>query len=484
MLNHRIAAAVSAAIGLVAASGAFATAPNAAAAGAATHKVFVAGSSAAAAGFLNFVENQLCDQTIGFSQFNTPTTTANLPDFRAVSCTMKDSSVFPVSSTVTVWYRAEGGSAFGVLPVLNNVAIKQLDLASGAVGCVTATNTAFTGANVQWSCSGVGGQASAVGSSDGWTGAIQTKAIDIGVSDLEPGVFGNIHLGNAKVTPGGGNHDPAAVVGGTPTYSTAVTGTDKGVSVINGTLLPTALFQQVFGFAVNNSITVTDLPKSQLAAIFQGLVTDWSKVSTATNTKVTAASTHITVCNRETGSGTRAATDIFLGDTGCTNLGSTTALKNFNGVGQPADNLQTFAELDCVNTNANSIGYASIDNLSASKISATWPSIHALSIDGVAPSLTAGGIGSYGFVFEATAQENPVAPSADGDTFYQNVVASGTLQDVNTTSNSAQVLAIPGFGSNTAQVPLFTPGGTGTNKNVPVSDFTRGGNSCTPLTHG
>jgi hypothetical protein len=153
-------------------------------------------------------------------------------------------------------------------------------------------------------------------------------------------------------------------------------------------------------------------------------------------------------------------------------------------VAEPADNLQTFAELDCVNTHAGAIGYAGIDNLTAAKISGTWPSINAIAVNGVSPTLTNAGIGLYAYNFEAAVNENPaiVGNGGDGDSFYNTV--SAQLQDVNTTSNGAQITAIPGAtGNNTATVPL-TKGTIAPNTAVPVSEFTRNGNSCTPLTHG
>jgi ABC-type phosphate transport system substrate-binding protein len=473
MFNSRIAAAVSAAIGLTAAAGAFAG-PTPTVANGAAHRIFVAGSSAAAAGFINYVENQLC--TGGWSTFNTPTTAAGLPDFRAVSCSTSANAAVFKNSTLTVWYRAEGGSAIGVLPVLNGTAIKQLDLGSAAAACAV---VGTTGTNTAYSCTGVTGTASVNGTADSWGGAVLAQNIDVGVSDLEPSVFGTLTGSSAHAVAGGGNHDAFG------TYSTVLTGaTNQKVSDINNKLTTTPIFQQVFGFAVSTGLGITDLPKAQIAAIFDGAVTDWSNVGKSDNTRVKTTPTTIIVCNREVGSGTRAAADIFLNGTGCSNVGAAAKLQDFDGVGgQPANNLQTFAELDCVNTHANAIGYASIDNLTAAKIAATWPAINALAVDGVVPSLNAAGLGAYEFVFEAAVNRD-LTPSTDGLAFY-NAVAPA-LQDVNTTSTSAQVLAIPNLdvnGDNVATVPL-SKGTVAPNTNVPVSDFTRGANSCTPLTHG
>jgi len=102
------------------------------------------------------------------------------PDFNAYSCTAA-AGPFNGQST-TIYYRAEGGSVVGVLPVINNVAIKQLDL-SAAGGCPQAATGAVT-------CV-VGGTSAANGSNDSWTSGVftPTVAAQVGISDLEPKVF-------------------------------------------------------------------------------------------------------------------------------------------------------------------------------------------------------------------------------------------------------------------------------------------------------
>ncbi len=469
MFNPRIAAAVSAALALTATAGAFATGPTPAEANGAFLKIYVAGSASVADGFINYIENQFCDGAQGWSTFNTPTTAAGLPDFRAVSCF---STILFGSGSLTVWYRSEGDSAIGVLPLINNQSIKQLDLGSTNAGCTTTS----AGINVAYTCTGVTGTASLNGTADSWGGAVLAQHIDVGVSDLEPQVFGTLTGSTTHAVAGGGNHDPFG------TYSTALTGTTnlKVGDIINNTPITSVpVFQQTFGFAVNTSLGITDLPKAQIAAIFDGTVTDWSKVATSANAEVKTTATNIIVCNGEIGSGTRAAADIFLNGDGC--VAGAPRLKDFATTpGQPADNLQTFAELDCVNTHANSIGYASIDKLTAAKIAATWPNINAIAIDGVSPSATNSGLGHYQFVFEATMNENFITVTTDGDAFFQFVTAA--MQDVNTTITSAQVSAIPGLtGNNKETIPLTQ--GSLSNTNVVVSGFTRNTNSCSPLLH-
>jgi hypothetical protein len=306
--------------------------------------------------------------------------------------------------------------------------------------------------------------------------------IDIGVTDVEPAVFGNTSSGTTRAYAGAGKHDPIA----SGAYSTATFGSDPSVSSIQNNLSPTIAFQQVFGFIVNSSLGIKDLPKEAIAAIYDGQVFDWHKITTSGNTAVTSSPTEIIICNREIGSGTRATTDIFLNGTGCNYDGGVNSLKDEAGVtppgfstAEPADNFQTIAELDCVNSHPNSIGYVSIDNfskVSGGSASTSFPSAVAITVSGVAASVTNAAEGVYSDVFEAAIIESPQV-SADGDTFYQ--AAAPALQEYNTTSNSAQVVAIPSAGSsdNAGTTPLQYS----TGNKVYTSDFTRGGNSCSPL---
>src|ERR1700736_38707 len=399
MRNTQVAAAVAAALAMGSFGMAQATTPTPAQAAAATHKIYLAGSSAAAAGVLTYLENTVFGGS--YSVFTTPTSAGNLGDFRAVSGTAAAGQPF-AGSTVTVWYRPEGGSVIGVLPVINNVSVKQLDMANA--GCA---QTGTNGTTAAYTCT-VGGTAAANGTNDTWTSGVLSHNIDVGVSDLEPGVFGNL-TGTTAAFAGGGNHDLFG------TYAAAFTGPDRNVDDLQG-LTHNVVFQQTFGFVASSNLGITDLPKEEIAAIFDGLVTNWNKVTTGTNTALPSAP--IIVCNREIGSATRASADIYLNGTGCNTVGAVNALVELGGVGgQPADNFQTIAELDCVNSHTNAIGYVSVDNFSKVGAGKSFPNTVALTVSGVTASALNGALGVYNDVYEASLNKNNAA-SADGTTFY------------------------------------------------------------------
>ncbi|MDB6011883.1 MAG: hypothetical protein JWL65_4133 [Gammaproteobacteria bacterium] len=449
MRNKYVAAAVAAALAVGASGATLAVGPTPAQASGAAHKIYMAGSSAAASGIVSFLETSVCGGA-NFSVFTTPTSTVNAPDFRAVSCTAAAGQPF-ANTIVTVWYRAEGGSVVGVLPVINNISVKQLDIVNA--GC-SATD------GVTYSCTGVAGSAPVNGTNDSWgpTGVISHN-IDIGISDLEPGVFGS-----SQTWAGGGLHDPFG------TYAASFTGPNKTATQLQA-MTHTTIFEQTFGFVVSSNLTFTDLPKEQIAAIFDGSVSDWSQVSLAGNTA--AGSGAINVCHREIGSGTRASTDLFLNNQGCV-----AGANNIGNSDAGNDNFQTSAELDCVNGAANSIGYVSVDNFSKLGAGKQFTATKSITVNGVQPSPTTSGLGSYAYVFEASLNRN-ASLSADATTLLTTMQPA--LQNVNSTSTSAQVSAIPGQpATNAATTPLQV----GTH-GVLTSNFFRtggAGNSCNGLT--
>ncbi len=469
--NKQVAAAIAAALGLGVYQAAEAF-PTAAQAAAPAHAIYIAGSSAAANAVINYIETTVCGGS-GWSVFTTPTNLVSLPDFRAVSCTPVGGQI-GAGTTVTYFYRPEGGSAVGVLPVINNISVNQLNPATAA--CNT-TNT--TQATAAYSCTGVAGTTPGNGTNDTFGPAgVSKHNIDIGVSDLEPGVFASVALGGTNSYAGGGNHDPFG------TYAASFTGPD--VSVDDAQAISNPSFQQAFGFVVSANLHtagVTDLPKSQVANLYLGNVTNWNQVFLASGANVGVSAAPV-ICNREVGSGTRASASIFLFADGCNGSGSTIAElagATINGTVEPTDNFATINELDCVNSHSNAIGYVSIDNFAktaqnSSTFAQTWP----ITVDGVANYPGTGnaqnGARQYAVDaahdwFEGSLNLNSHA-SADGKNFYTGFLVPNLQSQNANVGSSYQFMAIPGLGTNAA-------GATGT-KGVYTNVKTRGGNSCTP----
>lgn len=441
MRNLLVAAAVA---GVLSSGAAFAVvAPTAVQAQAAPIKIYISGSSAAKKAIATSLAGADWCGANSMSTF-----AAGTPDFNAYSCTAANGP-FAGQST-TIYYRAEGGSVVGVLPLYNNVAIKQLDL-SPAGGCPQATTGAVA-------CV-VGGTSAANGNSDSWPTGVFTPAVaaQIGVSDLEPKVFVGDNFPSSYTFIG-----PAQVA----------------ANLKSTTNLPQSqVFQQVFGIIMNNTPAgiagVNNLGTQVIADILAGSYLDWASVPAAPTVgalvsmngagpAVGSAATPVIVCNREAGSGTRTGASIyFLGDE------CTTTATGIAGANPPADNFSTGDEITCVKNNPGAIGYVSID-----KQAGLPAGVVAVALDGVLPTNTKAALGQYTWVYEASFNKNKAADAND-TAFYNYYLPK--LQLLASAPQSAQVLAIPGLGTNTAQIPLSVNGA------ISTSLFTRSGDSCSRL---
>src|SRR5665213_1543842 len=400
MRNSQVAAGVAAALAMAGAGAAMAAPPTAAQAAAAGIKIYMSGSSAAAQSVVTFLESSSFCGATNWVEWDSDATAVNFPDFRVVACTAAAGPF--AGSLVTVWYRPEGGNVMGALPQINNAPLAQLDLVAFKAGY--SVNGGFdcpqnaAQANVKLTCNvGNGfpiGTSTVNGPSDSWPSGVISHTSDIGITDVEPAAVANLALGTINSGAGGSQNDPINY-NGTQIYS--FLGQDRSVDdLTDAALLPQAqIFQQTFGFFVNNSLGISDLPKEAIAAIYAGTAKDWGKINKSNGLgAVAAAGTTVIVCNREVGSGTRAQADLYLTEDGCNTVGTFNALQDFSGVtGQPANNFATLNELDCVNTHPNSIGYAAVDN--STKIPGTFANITMLSVNGVPATNLNAALGLY-----------------------------------------------------------------------------------------
>jgi len=423
---------------------------------------WISGSSAAKNGLLAFVQANVCGGAANTSVFTSASPVSN-PDFNAWACT---ATAGPTNGSLTViYYRAEGGSAVGVLPIFNNKAINQMDLSAANTTC---PNTA--GGNCV-----IAGTQPVNGPNDSWgpAGVEKTHKPDLGISDHPPTAFQGHNSVYANAPPFG--YTPGTW-GAQPTNAQLVA------------MDSTVLFQQTFEIVANTNLgagNVNALSSQAVANILQGNYINWNAVpafgSASPGAAVLAASTPIFVCNREVGSGTRTGADIYFNGSGCT-VGAPTISEG------PAnqDNFATSDELSCVNNNGAghgapagsiAIGYVSVDNNSKIGAGNTFPNVQAMNLDGVVPSNFATASGQYSWAYEATAQPNAASGNpveAALATFFIT-----NLQALATAPQSSQINVIPGVSPggalNTAQIPLQVNG------KIFTTDFFRGGNSCNVL---
>jgi len=462
MRNMKIAVAVA---GVIAACGAgsaaYAGPTTAAVANAAPYKFYTGGSSAAVAGFAVATGADLCGGAVNVTVFTSAPSGSPVgtPDFRAFSCVaMKPAGAVFLGSQITIYYRADGGSAVGPYAVLNNLTPNELNL--GTAGCLAPV--VQTNGSWQSNCT-VGGNDPANGPADSFpSGVDNTHHFEYGFSDEEPGAYGN---GLGEPWAGGGNDDPTSLY--------TFLGTDHTPDELQANP-HVLLFQQVFGLIANKGLGITDMPRATAAAIFNGTLTDWEDVSIG-GVQVKGVSTPIHICHRDLGSGTRTGADIFFEETGCNGVGATAALVD------PVTNPDSFATSDvlaCVDGDAASIGYISVDNFSKVKANTTT-----LTLDGQTASNKNTAQGDYGWAFEAAASKNThlVFTTAQNQFWGYFIPA---LQTLATAPQSSQVNALPGIGTPVNKPNNHTNGVLQASGTIFVTSYARdtgAGNSCTPL---
>lgn len=447
-MSHKyplIAAAVAAALGSGLAN---AAPPTLAQAASSTATLVISGSSAAQSSIANAVGVDLCG---GASNMLTVESAGGNKNFYAFSCALATSGVSGISAgtVVTIYYRSEGGSVTGALPIATGKPIKRLNLSDSS--CTASGNTG--------SCT-VNGVTATNGPNDSWTGAVVNDTVQLGVTDVEP----------------------AQLVGADypSNYSASVFGS---ASVAQMAALPhSRAIQQVFGIAVNTQgLTLApgaggqvNLSRESVANILGLKYTDWSQVPDAlTGKPVSSTPEAITRIDREPGSGTRTSANIYFLNYGC---GSANAIANTSG---ETLNYSTGDELALANNTAGSIAYASIDNLVEPK-SASYPNLVLATINGVTPTTTAAAAGEYDYWYEATLVPNPSVtsgPAAALSSYLQTNVPS-----LNSAPIAADVNVIPNVGGNSATVPLTGRSGDISSStytaSIFINPYTRSGNSC------
>ena len=296
--NISIAAAIAAVLGTGTAFAQATNPPNLTQAAGAPVKLYISGSSAAQAAVTAAAEVSLCGGILN-SLAITGSPNAN---FLAFSCAPASGTAGADGNTYyTVYYRTEGGSVTGALPIVNNVQLNELDLTNANITCSTSTASANLGQSV---CTAtVSGTSAANGIDDSFSGAITKVFTNLGIMDVEP---------SALV----GNNYPTA-------YLASAWGPNAESTL--GSTVGTQLFDQVFGIYVNEksgtaSTIFTENPLNlsteTVANILNHKIRNWNLVTDVSGQLVANASLPITIVNREQGSGSRTTIDLLvMGDT-------------------------------------------------------------------------------------------------------------------------------------------------------------------------
>ena len=439
--NLKIAAAVAA---VLAAGAANAVQPTPAQAQSPTVALYTSGSSAAKNAIIGSLETGLCGGS--YSVFSSTGDT----NFFAVSCAPAATSGIPSangSNIFTIWYRDEGGSVTGALPLVTGSSINQMNL-SGATGSPTTYTVSVPGSSAN------------NGIDDSFASGVFKAPVQFGITDVEPGALI-------------GNNYPSA-------YKTSVYGHASATQLGNLTASP--IFDQVFGVFVNTNSgafsaaekqgqgTATAslaLPAQTITNILNGYSSDWSDVPDDNGNIVASSSLGITIVNREQGSGSRTATDIFFTSDSCNKVTQGPILESTAGTG---DYFSTGNVLAAANTIPGAITYASIDQ------AGSYANLTLVAVDGVQPSNLAAAAGAYGDWFEATAVKGTNYNSLSTDQKGLITYLINAFQAESSTPGGTDVLANPNY--NTPALPVSSTASVNNGHTIYINPFTRGGISC------
>jgi ABC-type phosphate transport system substrate-binding protein len=348
-----------------------------------------------ASAFQNAVESELSSGTSSICQagtYNKFQSTNN--DFRAYTCNLVAGVIGAGGEAAAIYYRGEGGSVFGLSPLLggtrfNGAAVpqpKRLALSN----CPTSVTPGSTAAVL---CAT--GVLSLATESSAPVAGLENAASQLGFSDVEPTQFF------------GENYPSASAI---PLLQPALNAAER--NTLNAAA--EALVGQSFGVFVNSNVPTTNLSKTVIANIFQGVYADWSAVPNGNGSTVTAASLPIKLCRREQGSGTQVAASIFFNDypntsTPFASEANQGALDVGLGGGGVVENAATSAVRTCISGNPGAIGTISAE---ASDPASTGRKM--IKIDGqgaVDPIANNLGVptaaGQYAFWFEEVAIKKP-----------------------------------------------------------------------------
>jgi hypothetical protein len=429
-----IAAAVAATLAV--AGVANATPPSLSQAASPAASLVIAGSSAAESSVQAAVGTAICGSA---TNMLTVQSTGGSGNFFAFSCVPTATITgVPANGVVTIYYRTEGGSVVGALPVFSQKQIKRLNLSDGSCSAVATSGT----------CAITGVTATA-GTQDSWTGAVIPALVQLGVTDVEPSQLTGLDYPT--------NYSVSAFGSATPAQLKS---------------LPTSrIFQQIFGLVVNTSgggfPAQINLTKQGAANVINGNYFDWNSVPDANGQPVNSSSQSITRIDREQGSGTRTATNIFFLNYGC---GATTAI---DSTGETL-NFSTTDELTAASATPGAVAYTSIDQIL--KNASTWPKLQLVQIDGVTPSTLTAASGAYQYWFEATFVPNTTALGTGASSAIATILEN-TLPTLAGAPGTPDVNVIPNYKGNVAAIGPMTSKGTGSGQ-IYINPYTRLGNSC------
>ncbi len=390
-------------------------------------------------------------------------------DFRAYSCRLGTVATSGANTNLNgrravIFYRSEGGSAWGVLGLVAN----QMCTSGATTPCVggggsTIKRLTVSAANCAATPSSVTGVIGALATlttdctvtgydfeSDGAAAAgVSEATTEFAVADVEPNMFA-IPVNY----PQSGKFK--AFVGGAVTTAGS---TKAALNPINTASVRG--FGEIFGVLVSNSVTTPNLNTQDLVGLFTGAIGDWGSVPDYTSSNAFNPAGAVKICRREPGSGTQVLSQAaYLGHT-C----NPSAPQFLAGNGSTVIENTTGGALNtCMQSTTGTIGI--------SVLGAAPSGTHFVTINGAPFTRTAAALGTYPYTSELTFTQRPALATSNVNGSRLATILTTRGQSATSMPNNVSTFGIPGVGGNVPVLPV-----SATN---PIALGTRNKSTCNP----
>ena len=357
----------------------------------------------------------------------------------AYFCTVDSTQVTGLSADVPVLFhkRSAGGSAQGVNPVIDEVAIEAMNI--NGSNCSLVSGDATSG---EYHCT--------IADSDDTVMVVS----DAGVSDVNPEMFvgGNTPAGNDPVNATEVSNKmvvrgAASLVFGIP-VSTGLRNALQESQVADGSL-PAGCDTGAStpGATRETEACMPNISKQLVASVMQGKINNWSEVRNSAGTPLSAfgtpANTIVRVCRRVNGSGTQAQMGAKFMNYPCTPgaLAPLNARPSFFGSSEVVENSGSGDMSTCLNNfEASSLWAVGIQ--STEKNADLADDYRFVKIDGYAPTLQNAATGHYMDAVENTFQWRIPAfngPTGDKLAVIETIASNASQPGIVATLNTSFV---------------------------------------------
>lgn len=395
--------------------------------------------------------------------------------YRAYSCTLDSSNAnvsgagFSADTNVLIHYRLLSGSIIGAIDLARGIQVPRMVISSsnctksGSLGTPSTTSHTYT-------CNAATATA----------GSLVSKALDFGLSDVEPGLFVGANLPALSGTPTNTVWETLPL---TPTELGNISSSTEH-AVIMGIAANTALYNALQTAQGLNTADLTpgaNQPTISSTALTSLLTANGGPLNSSWSGLGVASNAPVNICRRIPAVGTQMAANAFWGGYPCSSGGTLPATSANSGSSYKVVQNTLIGDVKtCLNTLPSGqfgIGLLFLDNIQTAGTD-KW---YFVKIDGVSPTLANVQSGAYPFYIEETSQYRtsavsfPPAQSGQAAQYTSPVPTTGQGQLISLLQQSFGDPTLYPTNAQSAQGFLAIATGTAAAQTM---NSTRNGNTC------